>query len=154
MHKETFRRVRKILRVSLTLSCLSQVSAGPTYIQHHYHLDLDHQRAALPFKSKPISLRKQTYHRDMTGCWLYHDTIYLKGFSHDTELQMRRLKDTRSERMLLTSLRPAVGNVLIRALGSWTRAVPLNANEWSLQRKQHSLKSPYAIGPNVKDKFT
>lgn len=45
------------------------------------------------------------------------------------ELQMRRLKDSRSGGMLRTSLCPAVGDVLIRALGGWTGAVPLNANE-------------------------
>lgn len=58
-----------------------------------------------------------------------------------TELQMRCLKAWRSERMLRTSLCPAVANVLIPAQGGWTTAVPLNANEWCLQRS--------CIPPNI-----
>lgn len=76
-----------------------------------------------------------------------------RDFHMMAELQMSYLKEWRSEWMLRTYLCPAVGNVLIRTLGGWIAAVPLNDNEWILQRSCAPWSHLTLLSLDVKDDF-
>ena len=83
---------------------------------HYYHLNLDHQRTGVFSLQITSNISANTTVKVKWQVAGYSVTPSIWGDLDMTpELQMSRLKDFRSERMLRTSLCPAVGIVLIHA---------------------------------------
>lgn len=107
-----------------------------------------------PSESAPIWFCKHTCHSNMTGCWVSRGMLYLRGFAHDTlaanevSQRLEGWGNATHVRLLCCwqSFDPSAGR------SGWGR--PFECKWMMASKNRCSLKSPYAIGPDVKDDFT